>query len=316
VEVRILSILLPWLVLFALLRPLSTRGVATTAAAWALIAGVAVVGAGTSARNAAAAVAAPVLVAAWLGANRSWTRRGVRRYLLAVATVTAAGAALMLTVLAPAPWSVLLAGCCLGALVTAPALALLLGRPRWAAAGAVAGAAAVLAHVPAKFGTGAAVFVMAVGLIWAPLLAPVWPRRIPRWVRWVAVATVATLAFVTTNVSGDKLRWHLPVLEESAPIPWSVLARLALVAVALHLLWKHLGPPPVPFPEESTVAARRRYRAFARAAAGQRDPLVRAAGVALVTAALGMPYSAVDNAVIAYLAMPLALLAALRSRHD
>jgi hypothetical protein len=72
----------------------------------------------------------------------------------------------------------------------------------------------------------------------------------------------------------------------------------------------------VPAVEGNAVAVRRRYRAFARAATRQRDPLVRGAGVALLTAAVAMPYGGVDNAVIAYLAMPLVVLAALRPPRD
>jgi hypothetical protein len=316
IEVRVLSILVPWLVLFVLLRPLSTHGGPTTVATWVLIAGVAVAGAGVLAWNATAAVAAPLLAAAWLGAHRSWTHRGVRRYLIAVATVTAVGAGLMVAALSPTPWLVLLAGCCLGALVTAPGLALLLGRRGWAAAGAVAGAAAVLAHVPAELEIGEVAFIMAAGLLWAPLLAPVWPRRFPAWIRWAIVATVAAFAFVTASVDGDALTWRLPVPDETGLFPWPIMARLVLVAVALHLLWKHLGPPTLPAGDESAVAVRRRYRAFVRAAAAQRDPLVLAAGVALVTAAFGMPSGVFDNAVIAYLAMPLAVLAVLRPARD
>ena len=333
-ELSFLALLVPWMVFFAL-RPRPTpsslpsrpspaqpgpgvrRPSEGEGAAWMLICVITVAGAGVSVISAVAAAAVPLLLAGWLGESRSWTRRAVRRYLLATATLVALGSALMLPVLSASPWGVLLAGCALGAVSVASGLALMTGRRGWAEVGAVAGTASVLAYVVAWWWSGSsALLVMAAGLLWAPLLVPVWPRRVPRPIRWVLVGAIAVAVFAVPMAENDELRWHLPHPGLASQIPWSVLARLALIGVALHLLWKHAGPVRMPVPAQTAGGVRRRYRAFARAAAAQRAPVVRAAGVALVVAAFAEPRLAVGNAAIAYLLAPVATLVALRPIAD
>ena len=283
----------------------------------ALVCVVAFVGARLSVTSAAAAATAPLLLAGWLGESRSWTRRAVRRYLLATAMLIVLGIAIMLPLVPASPWGVLVAGCVLGAVSGALAFALLTGRRGWAEVGAVAGAASVLAYVVAwQWNGSSALLVMAAGLLWAPLLVPVWPRRIPRPAPLGGGGGDRRRRVRRARDENEELRWHLPHPELASQIPWPVLARLALIGLALYLLWKHTGPARIAFPAQTAGAVRRRYRAFVRAAAAQRDPVVRAAGVALVVAAFAEPHLAIGNAVIAYLLAPIATLAALRPAAD